>query len=217
MRLPYLSFAVIPTRFLLLSSVPSLVRAGTTATSSPEPVWVQPSGEWYGIDGTWSNFMFAVGSPAQIVYLTPATALSETWVIGAGGCTSGPGNLPCVDARGGVFDYHISETWQTLGAGAYELGMNHTGVQRDGDYGLDTVAFVDTMASSATSVDGVLIAAVNATEYYQGYIGLGVTQGSIGSNVTKPLIPQLVEVNGMIPSHSYGYTAGAYYRDTTSK
>ncbi|EAA35194.2 hypothetical protein GE21DRAFT_5677 [Neurospora crassa] len=217
MRLPYLSFAVISTRFLLLSSVPSLVRAGTTATSPPEPVWVQPSGEWYGIDGTWSNFMFAVGSPAQIVYLTPATALSETWVIGAGGCTSGPGNLPCVDARGGVFDYHISETWQTLGTGAYELGMNHTGVQRNGDYGLDTVAFVDTMASSATSVDGVLIAAVNATEYYQGYIGLGVTQGSIGSNVTKPLIPQLVEVNGMIPSHSYGYTAGAYYRDTTTK
>ncbi|KAJ4406468.1 hypothetical protein N0V85_004519 [Neurospora sp. IMI 360204] len=215
MRLPYLSFAVCPAGFLLLSSVPSLVRAGTTATTSPEPVWVQPSGEWYGIDGTWSNFMFAVGSPAQIVYLTPATALSETWVIGAGGCASGPGNQPCVDARGGVFDHHISETWQTLGAGAYELGMNHIGVQRNGDYGLDTVAFVDTMASSATSIDGVLIAAVNATEYYQGYIGLGVTQGSIGSNVTNPLITQLAEVDGMIPSHSYGYTAGAYYRDTT--
>lgn len=180
--------------------------------------------------------MFAVGSPAQIVYLTPATALSETWVVGAGGCASGPGSRlylhsytavpelihnqkdqPCVDARGGVFDYHISETWHTLGAGAYELGMNHVGVQRNGDYGLDTVAFVDTKASTATSIDGVLIAAVNATEYYQGYIGLGVTQGSINHNVTNPLITQLAEVDGMIPSHSYGYTAGAYYRDTTSK
>lgn len=213
MRLPYLYLAA---DFLLLSSVPSLVCAATTEPTALEPVWVQPSGEWYGIDGTWSNFMFAVGSPAQIVYLTPATALSETWVVGAGGCTSGPGNQPCVDARGGVFDYHISETWHTLGAGAYELGMNHIGVQRNGDYGLDTVAFVDTMASSATSIDNVLIAAVNATDYYQGYIGLGVTQGSINHNVTNPLITQLAEVDGMIPSHSYGYTAGAYYRDTTT-
>ncbi|KAK3400086.1 aspartic peptidase domain-containing protein [Sordaria brevicollis] len=213
MRLPYLHLAA---DFLFLSSVPSLVRAATTETVPLEPLWVQPSGEWYGIDGTWSNFMFAVGSPAQIVYLTPATALSETWVVGAGGCTSGPGNQPCVDARGGVFDHHVSETWHTLGAGAYELGMNHIGVQRNGDYGLDTVAFVDTMASSATSIDNVLIAAVNATEYYQGYIGLGVTQGSIDHNATYPLITQLAEVDGMIPSHSYGYTAGAYYRDTTT-
>ena len=122
-----------------------------------------------------------------------------------------------MDGRGGVFDYHISETWHTLGAGAYELGMNHIGVRRNGDYGLDTIAIVDTTTSSATSIDDVLIAAVNATEYYQGYIGLGVTQGSIESNVTNPLITQLAEINGMIPSHSYGYTAGAYYRDTTSK
>ncbi|KAK1776061.1 aspartic peptidase domain-containing protein [Copromyces sp. CBS 386.78] len=216
MRLPYLTFAVFHVGFLLLPSAPSLVRATTTAPTTPEPLWVQPSGEWFGIDGSWSNFMFAVGSPAQIVYLTPATALSETWVVGAGGCASGPGNQPCVDARGGVFDYHISETWHTLGAGAYELGMNHIGVRRNGDYGLDTVAFVDTKASSATSIDGVLIAAVNATEYYQGYIGLGVTQGNINHNVTNPLITQLAEVDGMIPSHSYGYTAGAYYRDTTT-
>jgi hypothetical protein len=40
----------------------------------------------YGIDGTWSNFAFYVGSPAQVVYLTVATALSEIWVISSGGC-----------------------------------------------------------------------------------------------------------------------------------
>jgi hypothetical protein len=30
-----------------------------------------------------------VGAPAQIVYLTVATALSEIWVISTGGCTPG--------------------------------------------------------------------------------------------------------------------------------
>ena len=40
----------------------------------------------YGIDGTWSNFAFFIGSPAQVVYLTVATALSELWVVSSGGC-----------------------------------------------------------------------------------------------------------------------------------
>ncbi len=43
----------------------------------------------YGIDGTWSPFTFYVGSPAQVVYLTVATALSELWVISNGGCVPG--------------------------------------------------------------------------------------------------------------------------------
>ena len=43
----------------------------------------------YGVDGTWSPFTFYVGSPAQVVYLTVATALSELWVVSNGGCVPG--------------------------------------------------------------------------------------------------------------------------------
>ena len=66
----------------------------------------------------------------------------------------------------------------------------------------------------ATSVDGALVAAINDTSYYQGFIGIGITKGRFGPNVTNPFITQLAEIYGYIPSHSYGYTAGAYYRDT---
>jgi hypothetical protein len=97
MRLPYLGAAVVRDVLLLLPllllSVSQLVAAAEDADAaaaseppSPEPLWIQPSGEWYGIDGTWSNFAFFIGSPAQVVYLTVATALSELWVVSSGGC-----------------------------------------------------------------------------------------------------------------------------------
>ncbi|KAL2200682.1 aspartic peptidase domain-containing protein [Corynascus similis CBS 632.67] len=218
MRLPYLGSAVVRDVLLVLLSVSQLAvvraasasAAATTSSESPtpSPLWIQPSGDWYGIDGTWSNFAFYVGSPAQVVYLTVATALSEIWVVSTGGCV--PVRL-CMDARGGVFDISQSNTWHSLGS--WQLGMNYTGMGGNGDYGLETLAFVNRVTSYTSAVDGVLVAAINDTDYYQGYIGVGVTQGRFGTNVTNPFISQLVETYGSIPSHGYGYTAGAYYRD----
>jgi hypothetical protein len=82
----------------------------------------------------------------------------------------------------------------------------------NGDYGLETFAFVNTIERHTTAIEGALVAAINDTNYYQGYIGVGVTQGRFGTNLTNPFISQLAETYGTIPSHGYGYTAGAYYR-----
>lgn len=91
--------------------------------------------------------------------------------------------------------------------------MNYTGMGGNGDYGLDTFGFVNTVSRHTTLVDGALVAAINDTDYYDGYIGLGVTPGKFGTNVTTPFISQLAETYGTIPSHGYGYTAGANYRN----
>ncbi|KAK4041171.1 aspartic peptidase domain-containing protein [Parachaetomium inaequale] len=212
MRLPYLGAAVVRDLVLLLavSQLAAAADADTASSDSPSlgPLWIQPSGEWYGIDGTWSNFAFFIGAPAQVVYLSVATALSELWVVSTGGCV--PVQL-CIDARGGVFDTAVSETWRPLGS--WQLGMNYTGMGGNGDYGLETLAFVNRVTRYTTAVDGALVAAINDTDYYQGYIGLGVTQGRFGPNLTNPFISQLVQTYGTIPSHGYGYTAGAYYRN----
>ncbi|KAK3991336.1 aspartic peptidase domain-containing protein [Cladorrhinum sp. PSN332] len=215
MRLPRLRIAVVCDILLLLSEsrlvVATPAPASPTSTAAPEkptaPLWIQPSGEWFdSFDGKWSNFMFVVGfSP---VYLTPATALSEIWAVSTGGCT--PTQL-CFDARGGVVDIKSSETWRPLGP--WELGMNQTGYGGNGDYGLETVAFVNTLTSYTSAIEDVLVAAINDTNHYQGYIGLGVTQARFNKgNLTNPFISQLAQIEGKIPSHSYGYTAGAYYR-----
>ncbi|KAK0636903.1 aspartic peptidase domain-containing protein [Bombardia bombarda] len=207
MRLPFLVAAVICV--ILLLAAPQLVAASNA-------LWFETSGTWYGIDGDWSNFVFAIGSPAQIVYISPATTLSEIWVVESTACGIAPA---CSEARGGTFDIKASETWSPLGP--WQLGIKYNGVAQEGngDYGLETLAFVNTIASSTTALEGVLVGAINDTNFYQGYIGLGVNQGSFGVNATTgaklvkdPFITQLAETYGTIPSHSYGYTAGAKYR-----
>lgn len=116
----------------------------------------------------------------------------------------------CIDDRGGVFDFTASKTWRPLGS--WQLGANYTGMGGNGDYGLETLAFVNTIERHSSAIDGALVAAINDTNYYQGYVGVGVTQGRFGNNLTNPFISQLAETYGTIPSHGYGYTAGAYYR-----
>ena len=84
----------------------------------------------------------------------------------------------------------------------------------NGDYGLESFAFTDTIHGTTTAVKSALVAAINDTDYYQGYIGVGVAQGRFGKNVTNPFLTQLVETYGFVPSHSYGYTAGANYGES---
>lgn len=92
------------------------------------------------------------------------------------------------------------------------MGVPDLGTGGNGDYGLETVVFANSYRSVSLGVDSALVAAINDTNYYQGFIGVGVTQSRFESNVTNPLISQLAETYGDIPSHSYGYTAGAHYR-----
>lgn len=102
-----------------------------------------------------------------------------------------------------------SKTWESLGA--WQLGLSDLPYGGNGDYGLESLAFTDTLHGVSTAVKSALVAAINDTDYYLGYIGVGIDQGRFGKNVTNPLITQLAETYGVIPSHSYGYTAGANY------
>jgi hypothetical protein len=109
-----------------------------------------------------------------------------------------------------VFDTSQSRNWKELGA--YQLGLNLTNMGGNGDYGLDMISFHDPRTRIDNQYDNVLIAAINETDYYQGFIGVGVNQGRFKNNLTLPFISQMAQTYGTIPSHSYGYTAGAYYR-----
>jgi hypothetical protein len=55
---------------------------------------------------------------------------------------------------------------------------------------------------------------INTTYYLTGFFGVGVVDGTFNNNVT-PLsaLNALVQTEGVIPSHSYGFTAGAVYRE----
>ncbi|TPX14383.1 uncharacterized protein E0L32_005579 [Thyridium curvatum] len=164
---------------------------------------------WLGIDGSWSTFDVQVGTNTiQTLSLTVSTALSEVWIIENTGCSASP---LCTAARGGTFNIYTSNSWQSLGT--WELGLPDLAMGGNGDYGMEALAFNNQVDGTGKTlmVDSALVAAINDTSFYTGFIGVGATQGSFGAKVVNPLISQLAESYGEIPSHSYGYTAGAQY------
>lgn len=104
-----------------------------------------------------------------------------------------------------------SSSWKPLGA--WQLGLSDVGDGGNGDYGTETVAFGPPDSQKAVTVDSALVAGINDTHYYVGYVGVGPSLGNFSNTLVNPLISQLVETMGVIPSHSYGYTAGASYSE----
>ena len=125
-------------------------------------------------------------------------------MIGPGGCD---GTATCQSARGGLFNSGESTTFQDYGF--YELGSDpDLGTSQFGYYGLDTLALDDSVSEPEQ-----ILAIINTTDSLLGQLGLGVQQTRLnGSENVLPFLSSLVQNNSVIPSHSYGYTAGASYR-----
>lgn len=95
--------------------------------------------------------------------------------------------------------------------GKWQLSSQASGIQANGDYGMETVVVYDSVRRWQKSFNKLLVAGINDTTSYIGSFGLGITPGNFGGDLAKSAIASLVEHSGIIPSHSYGYTAGAYY------
>lgn len=190
----------------IAASLLSLLAACRPVSADASALWLEPSLKWYGIDGNWSALGLYVGEPAQQVDVTVSTALSEIWVVDDGGCGS---SALCTAARGNVYNVSASTSWDDLGA--WQLGLGYLGQQGNGDYAMETVVAYDSVTRQQTSMHKQVVAAINDTDYYTGFFGLGITPGRFGGTVVQSPLAALVERDGVIPSHSYGYTAGAYY------
>lgn len=90
--------------------------------------------------------------------------------------------------------------------------MGNTGYAQ---YGLDNLTFGGTGVMIPSAIIGAFngTGPISGTSYLLGLFGLGVVPG--GFNNTSPLsaLSALVEEVGVVPSHSWGYTAGAKYRE----
>ena len=112
----------------------------------------------------------------------------------------------CQIKRGGLFQSNESSTWQSVGF--FELGLDpQLGFGDYGDYGYDNIALDD-----QTSVPSQIIGVINSTDYWLGFLGLGVKPTNFTSQDKPTFLDSIVENQSLVPSHSYGYTAGAYYR-----
>ena len=63
------------------------------------------------------------------------------------------------------------------------------------------------------SVESQIVGIINDTNYWLGYLGLGIEPTNFTDADTPTFLSSLAN-HSIIPSRSYGYTAGAYYRRT---
>jgi hypothetical protein len=186
-----------------------LLSLSSIGASEPAPIVATTTTDFFGYDGLWSAISIRVGTPEQYVSVLPSTLGQETWVVGPAGCD---GTALCTSKRGGLFAANESSSFRSQGL--YELNFDpQLGNTGFGYYGLDSISLDD-----ATSASDQIVAVVNSTEYWIGILGLGVQNTRFsGLENISPLLSSLVENVNEIPSRSYGYTAGAYYRESLSQ
>jgi hypothetical protein len=106
----------------------------------------------------------------------------------------------CLQDRGGqIFYPYASSSWDPVGR--YSLGADRElGNHGYADYGLDTLT--------------VGVAGPNVTSSITGLFGLGLGAGTFNNDITPvPALNALVKTEGKVPGNSYGFTAGAHYRE----
>ncbi|CAI6334366.1 unnamed protein product [Periconia digitata] len=183
----------------------------------------EPSGAWLGSDGIWSGFTISVGTPPQNFTVLPATNAQHIYIPAADDCKRIP-RFDCASSRGvGAFDNarslgfqaNASSTWKLIGL--HEVGLNQNlAWSGNGVTGYETIGFGDDdkVPDRGKVMDGEVVTAYVTPDIWVGLLGLG------GSSITYregervgSFISHLKEKR-IIPSESFGYTAGASYRST---
>ncbi|KAF2834957.1 acid protease [Patellaria atrata CBS 101060] len=176
----------------------------------PKPLVVEPSGDFDGNDGKWSTFVFRIGQPEQNVKLLIATSGQETWVVAPEGCTQDDPQ-DCPDTRGLVFNDTESSTWEPNALWSLE-DRNGLGYSGNGRYGFDTVA-LGWQGSGGPNVTHSIVAGIATKDFYLGMFGVSPRPTNFSDFTDpQPSFMSLAKKADLIPSFSYGYTAGAFYR-----
>ena len=187
--------------------------------NGPTPFSFAPSQTFDGDDGSWSTFTIRVGTPPQTFRVLPATNSDETWVPVPAGCKSTGYPKNCGDLRGVNpfqispslgFDKNASSTW--VENGIYNLLMEQNlGLDdsANGDYGFDSVGLGNT--PTGPTLPHQVVAGIATNAFWLGYLGLGPKPVNFSTSI--PSFMKTLADQNMIPSLSYGYTAGAKYHD----
>ncbi|EPS40042.1 hypothetical protein H072_6165 [Dactylellina haptotyla CBS 200.50] len=188
------------------------------------PLYLPPaigSQAWYGPDGMWSALTFRVGNSPQQVNLIPTTNTNDLWTVSPTGCDSATWSklnnqsVPssCTVVRGGVFDTSKSSTWSSVTSALgfseqrfFDMGLNVTV-----NYGTDTLRIGN--GDALVLEDHLVANYADPEQFLTGIIGLSVANVTFDQQTTyKALLTTLYDQK-KIPSQSWGYTAGAYYRE----
>ncbi|KAI1346661.1 aspartic peptidase domain-containing protein [Xylaria sp. FL0043] len=205
--------------FLASTGSTRIIARSSTDGQKPAALVIPPSEYFEGNDGPWSTFNLRVGTPDQDVRVIVSTASPESFVVLSDyGCSASvfeivPPN--CAVSRGNLFNPNQSSSWHELGI----FGINQDGVGLEANLGYDvrTDFATETVGLGLTgpSLDNQTVAGIASAEpFYLGVFGLNgqpVNFTSLG-NFTAPSFLTTLKDQGLIPSLSWSYTAGAKYR-----
>lgn len=181
------------------------------ATTIPAPVAFNPDQNWDGIDGSWSSFTLRVGTPAQTVRVFPSWMSYQTLVVAPQGCTYATNLDACSSSRGGLFNYNESTTFEELKVYVTSIEQN-LGYVGNAQYGWDAVS-LGGLGEGGPTLKNTTVGATAVYDFYLGLFGLNPkpTNWTTFDNSSPSYMTQLKEQK-LIPSVSFGYTAGAPYR-----
>ncbi|KAF2785990.1 acid protease [Melanomma pulvis-pyrius CBS 109.77] len=197
-------------------------RADTETTILPSPPYVVvPSGDFDGNDGKWSTFTINIGDvdtgrgqnfKVLISTSSPLTLVPQQsdW------CDS----KDCAKQRGIEifngkqplgFEPESSKAWKE--EGLYSLPMpdwwSGTGV--NGTWGSDNVGLGESSPDSKI-LGSQWVVEYDSEDFFMGSFGLAAGSVNPGSGPKSPFLTNFAAFNNS-PSTSYGYTAGAIYRN----
>ena len=206
-------------------------------TTIPAPYLFPPSGTFDGNDGSWSTFVINIGdngsngsdagTTGQNFKVHISTSGQMVWIpLEASWCTE-PDQSTCAEHRGVQifdskqslgFDSQKTQNWTQLGLYSLQQppilqDLQYTPESNpNGSYGLTTVGLgIDSKFSP--QFGSILVAGINTEDFFMGSFGLSDTAFTLAN---KPYSTFLADYSGnsLIPSLSYGYTAGAQYRNS---
>ena len=189
--------------------------------NGPVPYIFEPSHQWLGSDGPWSTFLVNVGTPPQTFHILPATNVQETWVPLPQACAQS--SFDCPELRGVPdvststgFDINGSTSW--IEAGTYNLVSEEVlGYYGNGLYGFDSVE-IGNSTQHGPRLEHQVVAGIVDDDFWLGIFGLGPKPANFSTaNDPQPSFMRTLVDQKLIPSLSYGYTAGSKKSCTPAK
>ncbi|KAH8624752.1 hypothetical protein IG631_20217 [Alternaria alternata] len=197
----------------------------------PTPYVLSPSGKFEGIDGSWSTFFINVGDDGKnnsngqnfrvlISTSSPATLIPQEtdWCNepNVEDCAASRGIMPFDGAQSLGFDDTKSSTWQAAGTYTIPLPPWFNKSELNGDanavWGTDNVGLGESSPQS-TMLSQQYVLKYTLSNFFMGSLGLAVGSTGPPSALKPNFIDNFYGSAHKIASRSFGYTAGAYYRN----
>ncbi|KAI9707997.1 MAG: hypothetical protein M1820_004416 [Bogoriella megaspora] len=159
------------------------------------------------------NANISVGTPAQYVRVWPSTADQQIWTVQPLGCYQSK-DSKCEESRGWFFDFNKSTSWQDNGLWDLWIEKN-LGYYGNANYGYDTIG-LGGAGQGGPTLQNQTVAALAVQDFYLGIFGLNPKPTNFTNfSDPSPSPMQTLRKDNLIPSMSFGYSAGAKYRGFT--